>query len=1734
MVPDRRGLAWRHSPSCAPVAAAIAIGVFCLSLIVAVPAARAQVVYHVDRFHPACADSGPGSAEIPYRTIGAAILQHSGPGITLRVHGGVYPEQVTLRGSGTAGSPMTIEAEGAVTLDGADDFSTPARWARATGNAWVASGVTWPPNQVFADGARLVLSGAGPDSMPSGSFRQVPGTGLYVNLDGSNPGTHALFVGRRVFGFRLSSNSWVRIRGFTITRTEDRGIYASTGSNDVELSDNSVSLAGRAGIQIASSTGARLVANRCFENLDHGIALSSVTGARLENNECWANSKPGSSAASGIYFSGSSHNELRGNRSHHNEASGVYLQNASSDNLSIQNVAWANGHYGFDLYAAPGTRHIGDLAWGNGREGFSLRSGSTGVALHDVIAAANADSNGGYQLFVEAASAAGFDSNDNLIWTPSGRLPVRFANVAHATVAAFAAATGHDTRTFEEDPRLADPSAGDFHLRAGSRAIDSGNAALADWPATDLEGHARVDDPDIVDSGFGAVDYADRGPYEYLPPPRNRAPRAVLVLTPPSGLEPLAVTCDAGGSTDPDGDALTYAFGFGDGAGAGPQSSPVATHMFADGSWTVRLIVRDDHGNADSTSAAVEVMPANLPPQGRIDTPVTDVTVLAGQSVVLAATGSDPDSHVPLAFVWNLGGGAPNASVEDPGATTFATPGRYVVTLTVTDARGLADPTPDTRVVTVLAPPPPPPGGARQIHWTNTGLRSATLSWSGPSNLLRYGVTAAYGRVARGIAPVPYPVSSPGPFWEAKLTGLEPHTLYHYAIGEGADHTFETARRAGLADFVACAEADVGDAVYYPRVAAVQSLIAGIAPDLCLVPGDLTYANDHGQAAVDRHFDDVMVWSTDAAYMPTWGNHEWSGDDFRNYKGRFDLPNASSSPGAPDSFGEDWYWFDYGNVRFIAYPEPYTGAWADWRTRADALMDQAQANPNIRFIVTMGHRPAYSSGHHGGSAALAGYLGTLGAEHSKYVLNLNGHSHDYERSFPQSGVIHVTVGTGGSSLEAESNATGCLWAGGCPPPAWSAFRALHHGTLRLAFLPNGIRGEMVCGPSATPNDVICTPGQVIDSFLIGSADRAPVVDAPAVAEIARGAALAAPVTASDPDGQPITALTADLSGLPAGSDARFVAAANQASGTLLWNTTVADGPRTWFVPLRASNATSGGRTLVIRVGGPDAPPVVTAPDTVWATEGVPLAVPVSADDPDPDQDVETLFADFAALPAGHGATFEVAGDSGTMRWTPGFGHGGRDFTIVFAAGNALYGSASTVIRVANVDRPPVVVAPELVHASPGMVVAFRVTAVDPDGDPIAALSADLSSLPASSDAAFAVEPGHGSGLFTWTPSTADAGRSFVLRFIAANTLADTASVAVIVTTGNPPPVAALSVVPASGAAPLRIVADASGSSDPEAEALRYRFDFGDGTVLDSLGVASASHVYAGVGVWRVRLRVFDARGTSDSAEASVTVYPNLAGNPSFESSNAGWAAYGGSTLLRVAGEGADGNWLLRVTGPATAATFGVNDSPNWVGVTPAPLARYRYSAWVRAGGTPARGRLRVREYLGGVQTGPTTYSPEVTLGPAWQMLSVDHVVNSAGSTLDFQVIDAATRGGEVFDVDNVAIRRIDTETTPTAAPLDLVDARPAAMSATMLPNPMRASGTLRFAITRPGPVSVGLYDLQGRRVRSVLEMSELVPGEYHARVDGRRDNGAPLEAGVYFYRVVAAEGTRIGRFAFMP
>jgi len=86
----------------------------------------------------------------------------------------------------------------------------------------------------------------------------------------------------------------------------------------------------------------------------------------------------------------------------------------------------------------------------------------------------------------------------------------------------------------------------------------------------------------------------------------NTKPPAAVVNGPFTSLPGESVTMSAAGSSDPDGDALTYVWSFGDGA---TGSGLTVSHTYAQaGSFTVRLIVRDIRNLADTVFTTATVL----------------------------------------------------------------------------------------------------------------------------------------------------------------------------------------------------------------------------------------------------------------------------------------------------------------------------------------------------------------------------------------------------------------------------------------------------------------------------------------------------------------------------------------------------------------------------------------------------------------------------------------------------------------------------------------------------------------------------------------------------------------------------------------------------------------------------------------------------------------------------------------------------------------------------------------------------------------------------------------------------------------------------------------------------------------------------------------------------------------------------------------------------------------------
>src|SRR5207249_674869 len=214
----------------------------------------------------------------------------------------------------------------------------------------------------------------------------------------------------------------------------------------------------------------------------------------------------------------------------------------------------------------------------------------------------------------------------------------------YSQVSAYSAATGNDTRTRQADPRFVRPSSGDFHPQAGSPAIDDADASVASWPAFDLAGAPRVDDPQSPNTGFGSPAFADRGPFEFSPGTPTDSPPVVNAPSSVSFTESTTVTVNVTAS-DPNGDPITS-------LSADLTSLPAVNdavfvkngtntagtltwHTTRNDGRTAPYPVTFTASNALTGTATTQVQVIDVPDRAPVVTAPTNVHVARGASVVV-------------------------------------------------------------------------------------------------------------------------------------------------------------------------------------------------------------------------------------------------------------------------------------------------------------------------------------------------------------------------------------------------------------------------------------------------------------------------------------------------------------------------------------------------------------------------------------------------------------------------------------------------------------------------------------------------------------------------------------------------------------------------------------------------------------------------------------------------------------------------------------------------------------------------------------------------------------------------------------------------------------------------------------------------------------------------------------------------------------------------------------------
>ena len=82
-------------------------------------------------------------------------------------------------------------------------------------------------------------------------------------------------------------------------------------------------------------------------------------------------------------------------------------------------------------------------------------------------------------------------------------------------------------------------------------------------------------------------------------------------------------------------------------------------------------------------------------------------------------------------------------------------------------------------------------------------------------------------------------------------------------------------------------------------------------------------------------------------------------------------------------------------------------------------------------------------------------------------------------------------------------------------------------------------------------------------------------------------------------------------------------------------------------------------------------------------------------------------------------------------------------------------------------------------------------------------------------------------------------------------------------------------------------------------------------------------------------------------------------------------------------------------------------------------------------------------------------------------------------------------------------------------------------SLSVSPNPLNPSATATFVTSRAGAVRVALYDLHGRLVRVLRDVSSAPAGYHDVTIDGADANGSRLASGVYYVKARTADGEMV-------
>jgi PKD repeat protein len=285
-------------------------------------------------------------------------------------------------------------------------------------------------------------------------------------------------------------------------------------------------------------------------------------------------------------------------------ATGIEVEPGSSNDTITTNFLGDFGP-GIVVDGASGTAVTSNTVEGDCNQGIALTGASTDAtiennivdavetnALNSSCPSSTAPASG---IEVDSAATSGTEADYNIDYQPFDTVSTYlWGGTAYQDSADLDAATGQGSHDLNVDPQLAFPG-----LDTNSPAVDSADSNAPGELSTDMYGQARVDDPNVANTGAGPETYYDRGAFEYIDPLTP-----AVTMNYQTSTAPATVTADESIATQGWATPGTWTADFGDGSAPTTTSSPSdVPHQYTKpGTYTVTVTATDKYGTATATT----------------------------------------------------------------------------------------------------------------------------------------------------------------------------------------------------------------------------------------------------------------------------------------------------------------------------------------------------------------------------------------------------------------------------------------------------------------------------------------------------------------------------------------------------------------------------------------------------------------------------------------------------------------------------------------------------------------------------------------------------------------------------------------------------------------------------------------------------------------------------------------------------------------------------------------------------------------------------------------------------------------------------------------------------------------------------------------------------------------------------------------------------------------------------